>query len=343
VKEDSNIDVSEKKTQESKEETVNYIQNLQLVDKSDESVVELKQPLKLHEQLNAIASSTTTSFVDQQLTASSLDEFAQQINTIVQVQNEQANQQLLISQVHLEQILNQISQNQETAQKWVSVLRESLESAVREFGNIAAFVVVDLQKVMKSSFMLADISVQSVPASIQQQVNAPKQESQTHPVELKLGPTSLAADTHIPDKSTQIAELSSNVPSSVEVGVEEQLSLREQQAKIDTIEEEKRSESVDKKLQPSSDEILTYQHEIGVHSNDQTSASTLIGQTRQLEEHLNIQATEKSIINVDRQLNASTINEFIQQIEKLAVNEQAKQVFIISNTHLETTLKNLQG
>jgi hypothetical protein len=73
-----------------------------------------------------------------------------------------------------------------------------------------------------------------------------------------------------------------------------------------------------------------------------TDKSATIIQPQSTFEKLNIQFSSQ-IINVDQQLNATTIDEFIKQIEEIGIKEQANQTFVISSAHLETTLHNIRG
>jgi hypothetical protein len=314
-----------------RDETFKCYQNTEIIsDTKGKSETQLKEPIYSRDKLDAKTPSSTIIVVDKQLTAKNVEEFAHQINTIAA--SEKSGQTLVVSKTHLDSILENINQNQDIYRTWITNLKEDIKFICREFENAAVFVAADIQKVLKSSNLLVDINFALAP-------------SQQYPVEFEAPSRTLSTDVKLPSKQSLITELTSTQPSLIEINVDKELKIDDSYAKFDVIKQDALLESTDKKMRPSSEEVSNYQHEVKIYPEDKLSASTVqhLSRRQLLSDYLNLKASHKAVINVDRQLDATRIDEFIQQVERIASNEKASETFIISIAHLDATLRNLQG
>ncbi|KAI6184592.1 hypothetical protein M3Y97_00612800 [Aphelenchoides bicaudatus] len=86
---DKNAYFDDKQLQEAGDQTVNYVQDIQIVAKDNEAAIEVKTPVRIDSDLSTKASSLIDVVVDKELTANSVEEFAQQVNQITSGQGSQ--------------------------------------------------------------------------------------------------------------------------------------------------------------------------------------------------------------------------------------------------------------
>ncbi|KAI6184591.1 hypothetical protein M3Y97_00612700 [Aphelenchoides bicaudatus] len=242
-----------------------------------------------------------------------VEEFVQQINQIAS--NQQTSQQFLISNAHLN---------------------------TTEFDDAQAILIVQLQKALKESLKEAEFLFKSS-TEFQQKLDstAATRQDTAYPIELQTQPPTISIDATFKDKESAVAGLSSTAPTTVEVKVDTQLSLDEQKVASTTVEKEITVDSAIEAVQPAGNEVTSYSFEAKVQPLNEQSTQ-IVSQPQSAIQSLSLQAEQKEVVNVDEKLNAKTVDEFAEQIEKLSTNESATQTFVISTAHLEAAIRSLR-
>lgn len=339
TKMNSNTQSNAIKTPEAGREIVNYFGDIKIEDKNEVTSSNILKPVHMEGGgLSSKASTIEDTVTNQLLASQTVEEFVCVIAAINALA-EKEDKKFVISNVQLDKTLRRIEENRaESSRTCVDKLKEAIDRNTVEYGQKDSFIVVDLQKLAKETTKETD-GILGISSCLQRQLDssAPTHKTEDYPVELESKHSNLSTDIKLDDRPSSNAVLNSKTPSTIQL--DKQVSIV---APVDVTQVTQVDvtpvESIRKDVQPPGNEVSNYSLEVKMYPRDEEFGRTLPQTSQRI-----IGSLKDSRISVDEEIDARTIEEFVQSIERLVRREEAAQTFVISTVRLDAILQNLQG